>query len=294
VTRLGGAAGRLLRLSILPLALALLLPRPAAAEVTPRPSRHDPRVRTVAYHPMIPVRIVTSPTSSTQIILAPEEEITHVALGDPDHDAWLALPVGNLLFVKPLLVRFVTNAQIVTRRPDGRRRSYQLVLVPNPPGTGGRDAAMFAVSFTYPQDAADAAAAERARTLALNTERAVQARLAGSWAEGPRNWRYLAQGSTALEPSEVSDNGRTTAFRFPGNRRLPVIYTLAPDGQETLVPYALHGDVAVVQAAAAAFVLRDGAEVLRVLNRGFDPVGRDPGTGTGTPDLTRFVRGAGP
>lgn len=276
------------------LALALVLAGPALAEVTPRASRHDPRVRTVAYHPMIPVRIVTSPTSSTQIILAPEEAITHVALGDPDPDAWLALPVGNLLFVKPLLVRFPTNAQIVSQRPDGSRRSYQLVLVPTMPDPKGANTAMFAVSFTYPQDIAAAAAAERARTQALNTERAVQARLAGAWAEGPRNWRYVAQGSRALEPSEVSDNGRTTAFRFPGNRRLPVIYTLTPDGQETIVPYALHGDVAVVQATAAAFVLRDGAEVLRVLNRAFDPVGRDPGTGTGTPDLTRSIRGAGP
>lgn len=300
------------------LALGLAPAGPAIGEVTPRPTRYDPRVRTVAYNPLQPVRITASPTGSTQVILAPEEEITHVAIGDPDRKAWLVEPVANLLFVKPAAVSFVTNAQVVARRPDGSRRSYQLVLVPTgptpAPGLGadaalpvalaatapaaapapGPEAAMFLVRFTYPEDAAAAAAAERARVVALNTEHAVQARLEGAWAEGPRNWRYLAQGSAALEPSEVSDNGRATAFRFPGTRRLPVIYAVAPDGQETIVPYDLHGDVAVVRTTAPAFVLRDGAAVLRVLNRGFDPSGRDPGTGTGVPEVTRFVRDAGP
>ena len=286
MTRLGGAAGRLLRLSTLLLALALL-PRPASAEVTPRPSRHDPRVRTVAYHPMIPVRIVTSPTSSTQIILAPEEEITHVALGDPDRDAWLALPVGNLLFVKPLVIRFVTNAQIVTRRPDGRRRSYQLVLVPTPPGTDGWDAAMFAVSFTYPQDAADAAAAERARTQALNTERAVQARLAGSWAEGPRNWRYVAQGSTALEPSEVSDNGRFTVLRFPGVQPLPAVFEVGEDGAERLIPYDVRGEFVVIHGVTRGLRLRRGQSVLCLFNDAYDARGVAVGTGTASPTVDR-------
>jgi type IV secretion system protein VirB9 len=274
------------------LLLLTALPLPAAAEVTPRPGRFDPRVRTIAYNPLNPVRITASPTSSTQLLFAAAEEVTHVAIGDPD--AWLAQPAGNHLFLKPLEVRLATNAQVVTRRPDGSRRSYQLVLAPTPTGSTGSAAPVFAVSFTYPQDAAAAAAAERARTMALNQEQAAQVQLARAWAEGPRNWRYVAQGSAALEPSEVSDNGQATAFRFPGGRRLPVIYTAAPDGQETIVPYALHGDVAVVQATAPAFVLRDGQAVLRILNRGFDPLGRDPGTGTGTPDLTRFVRGTAP
>jgi len=96
-----------------------------------------------------------------------------------------------------------------------------------------------------------------------------------------------------VEPAEVSDNGRQTAFRFPGNRRVPTIYAAAPDGSETIVAYTMAGDTAVVQTTARMFTLRDGQEALRIVNQGFDPVGRNPGTGTGTPDLSRTVRSSG-
>ncbi len=72
--------------------------------------------------------------------------------------------------------------------------------------------------------------------------------------------------------------------------RVPTIYTAAPDGSEMIVPYTMIGDMAVVQTTARIFTLRDGQEVLRIINQGFDPVGRNPGTGTGTPDLTRTIR----
>ena len=52
----------------------------------------------------------------------------------------------------------------------------------------------------------------------------------------------------------------------------------------------MAGDRVVVQTTAHSFVLRDGQEVLRILNRGFDPAGHTPGTGTGAPDLIRTVR----
>lgn len=71
---------------------------------------------------------------------------------------------------------------------------------------------------------------------------------------------------------------------------MPTIYTIAPDGAETIVPYAVQGEVVVVQTTAAQFILRDGREALRLANQGFDPVGRNAGTGTGTPELTRTIR----
>jgi type IV secretion system protein VirB9 len=49
------------------------------------------------------------------------------------------------------------------------------------------------------------------------------------------------------------------------------------------------GDMAVVQTTARAFVLRDGHEVLKIINQGFDPVGINAGTGTGTAELQRVV-----
>lgn len=265
-----------------------LLASTAYAEQTPQIGDYDPHVQIVAYNPMNVVRLIGSPTYSTQIIFAPSEEITQVAIGDAD--AWLAQPAGNLLFIKPTEVRISTNMQVVTRRQQGGNRSYQFRLVAAHRGAGGKTSAVFAVNFTYPEDERAARAALEAQQAAQATERAAQAQLAGAWAEGPRNWRYVAQGSVMIEPIEVSDNGRQTAFRFPGNMRVPTIYTAAPDGTETIVPYTAVKDMIVVQTAAHIFTLRDGQEVLRIINQGFDPVGRNPGTGTGTPELSRRVR----
>jgi type IV secretion system protein VirB9 len=270
---------------------AALLTSSAHAEQTPRSGGYDPRVQVVSYNPMNVVRLVGSPTNSTQIIFAAGEVITQVAIGDAD--AWLAQPAGNLLFIKPTEIRLSTNMQVVTRRPDGSNRSYQFRLIAQRRGEDGASPAVYAVNFTYPADEAAARAAARASLEAAEAERSAQALLASAWAEGPRNWRYVAQGSRLIEPIEVSDNGRQTAFRFPGNMRVPTIYTVAPDGAETIVPYTAVNDMTVVQTTAREFILRDGQEVLRVINQGFDPVGRNPGTGTGTPDMTRFVRGPG-
>jgi type IV secretion system protein VirB9 len=289
------------------LVLALLagtaLAGPAHAVQEPRAGRWDARVRTVPYNAMNPVRLVGSTFTSTQIIFAVGETVTHVAIGDAE--AWLPQPTGNLLFIKPIEVRQPTNMQVVTTRPDGGTRSYQFELVarPAPSTTGAQVASLdgtvpapagpatpFAIQFVYPEDAREAAIANRRRAATGEGERDAQARLAVDFFYGPRNWRYTAQGSRSIEPAEVSDNGRLTAFRFPGNSTVPTIYTIATDGQESIVPYSMRGDLAVVSTTAREFRLRYGGEVLRVFNLGFDPIGQNPGTGTTTPEVIRTIR----
>lgn len=289
-------------------ALALLvgsaLVGPAHAAQEPRAGHYDARVRTVAYNPMNPVRLVGAPFTSTQIIFAVGETITHVAIGDSD--AWLASPTANLLFIKPIEVRPPTNMQVVTSLKDGTTRSYQFELIAR--GTSSASSAQlasldgtvplsgaatpFAIQFVYPGDARQAFITRRQREAAAADEQVAQARLAVDYFYGPRNWRYAAQGSQAIEPAEVSDNGRLTAMRFPGNSLVPTIYAVAPDGQETIVPYTMRGDVAVVSTTAREFRLRYGGEVVRVFNLAFDPIGQNPGTGTTTPEVVRSVREA--
>lgn len=260
----------------------------ASAETLPVPAGFDRHVQRVDYNPLNVVRIVTSPSASTQLIFGPTETITQVAIGEAE--AWLAQPTGNLLFLKPSGLHHATNMQVVTRLDGGALRSYQFRLL-----TVGRRSALqpvYAVAFGYPADAAAARAAQVQRVAQAAAEQAAEARLRTAWAEGPRNYRYVAQGSRMIEPTAVSDNGRQTAFRFPGNMRVPTIYVAAPDGQETIVPYTMIGDQAVVQTTARIFTLRDGREALRIVNQGFDPVGRNPGTGTGAADVARSVRGS--
>ena len=279
------------RSPVLALLASCALASPALAVQDPRAGRYDARVRTVAYNPMNVVRLIGGTFASTEIVFAPSETITQVAIGDAD--GWLAAPTGNMLFLKPTEVRAPTNAQVVTKRADGSFRSYQFELVAHA-GTADHPAegAQFAVNFVYPDDARQSAEAAREKEAATADERTAQARLAVDFFYGPRNWRYTAQGSTAIQPLSVSDNGRLTAFRFPGNQTLPTIYTVAADGQETIVPYTMRDDLAVVSTTAREFRLRYGSDVLRIFNLGFDPIGVNPGTGTTTPDIVRSVREA--
>lgn len=304
------------------LALVLLvgtaLAGPAHAVQDPRAGRWDARVRTVAYNPMNPVRLVGSTFTSTQIMFGVGETITHVAIGDSD--AWLASPTANLLFIKPIEVRTPTNMQVVTSLKDGTTRSYQFELIARAAASSSSAqvasldgtvpaaaaATPFAIAFVYPDDARQAVIASRQRAAAGEDERLAQSRLAVDYFYGPRNWRYAAQGSQAIEPTEVSDNGRLTAFRFPGNSTLPTIYAVGPsskpprycgdtsssasDGIETIVPYTMRLDVAVVSTTAAEFRLYYGDQVLRVFNCAFDRIGLNPGTGTTTPEVVRSVR----
>lgn len=285
-------SGSSARIVGLVLVASCFLAAPAFAVQDPHAGRYDARVRTVAYNPANVVRVIGGTFASTEIIFAVGETITQVAIGDAD--GWLAQPAGNLLFLKPTEVRAPTNAQVVTRRQDGSFRSYQFELVAHA-GTLQQPAegAQFAITFVYPEDARQAAMAARSKAAANAGEQLAQARLAVDLFYGPRNWRYTAQGASSIQPLEVSDNGRLTAFRFPGNQALPTIYTVAPDGQETIVPYVMRDDLAVVSVTAREFRLRYGNDVLRVFNLAFDPIGQNPGTGTTTPEVQRSVREAG-
>lgn len=265
------------------------------------PSRADPRVRIIAYNPMQVTRVFAALLTSTQITFDATETVTHVAIGDSE--AWLAQPAGHILFLKPTEGRS-TNAQVLTKRANGEVRPYQFELVVRGaeraqvaangefvPATA--PSGQFAVMFTYPADARAQTVAQRQRLAADSDERRALARLEVDFFYGPRNWRYVAQGSTAIEPAEVSDNGRVTAFRFTGNSPIPTIYAIAADGQETIVPYTMRDDLAVVSTTAAEFRLRFGREVTRVVNLSYDPAQAPrPGTGTTTPEVVRSVRDA--
>jgi type IV secretion system protein VirB9 len=108
--------------------------------------------------------------------------------------------------------------------------------------------------------------------------------------QGPRNWRYSAQGTGTIEPSVVYDDGKSTTFRFEGNTEVPAIYSVNSDGQESLVPKDVRGDLVVVHAIAPKFVLRRGGDVICIYNEAYSPAGINPRTGTISPSVQRTLR----
>lgn len=265
---------------------------PVLALETPRGAPQDGRIRFVDYQPYNITRVVGSLRSSVQIEFAADEEIAHVALGNTV--AWEVAPAGNILFLKPRENQPVTNISVITTRRDGSTRSYQMELTVRDGSVAAGQDTYFYVKYRYPADEA-----ERRRQDAAAHAQAAQAGqadqvLALHEQHGPRNWRYAAQGSTALEPQAVYDNGKITTFAFSANQEMPAIYMENSDGTESLVPKSVDGELVLVHAISRKFILRRGGDVLCVFNEAYDPAGINPDTNTTSPSVERIVKSQAP
>ncbi|MCB1461516.1 P-type conjugative transfer protein VirB9 [Pseudorhodoplanes sp.] len=268
--------------------IAALAAFPVQALEIPTSAQQDNRVRFVSYQPYNITRIVGTIRSSVQVEFAPDEEIAHVALGNTV--AWEVAPAGHILFLKPRENQPATNISVVTTRRDGSKRSYQMELVVRDGSVDAGQNTYFYVKYRYPADEA-----ERRRLEDEAKKRAAEAGYADQVLGiheqyGPRNWRYSAQGSAAIEPQAVYDNGKVTTFAFSGNQEMPAIYIENSDGTESLVPKTVQGDLVLVHAISRKFILRRGSDTLCIFNEAYSPVGVDPGTNTTSPSVERVVK----
>jgi type IV secretion system protein VirB9 len=198
-------------------------------------------------------------------------------------------PAGNILFLKPRENQPVTNISVVTSRRDGTTRSYQMELTVRDGTVEAGQNTYFYVKYRYPADEAQRRrleAAARAQTAEVGAADRV---LALHEAYGPRNWRYSAQGSAALEPQAVYDNGKVTTFAFVGNQEMPAIFVENSDESESLVPKSVDGNLVLVHAISRKFILRRGGDVLCVFNEAYDRAGINPQTNTTSPSVERVV-----
>ncbi len=268
--------------------IMILSSSPAFALEIPRGASQDSRVRFVNYQPYNITRVVGTLRSSVQVEFAADEEIAHVALGNSV--AWEVAPAGNILFLKPRESQPVTNISVVTTRRDGSTRSYQMELTARDGSVEAGQNTYFYVKYRYPGDDAELRRKQAAsRALAAQAKDADNV-LALHEAYGPRNWRYSSQGSQALEPQSVYDNGKITTFAFVGNQEMPAIYMENSDGSEGLVPKSVDGDLVMVHAISRKFILRRGKDVLCVFNEAYDRVGINPDTNTTSPSVERVAK----
>jgi type IV secretion system protein VirB9 len=272
-------------------ALLAGLVSPVFALQTPKNGAHDDRVKLVVYDPANVVKIVGVIRISTQVQFAEGEEIAQVAIGDAV--AWDVAPAGNILFLKPREKFPQTNLQIVTTRPDGRKRSYQFELTVRDGAASVASDTYFLVKFDYPNDEDERRKVELEQKKGNSDAEKADLVLNYHEAHGPRNFAYSAQGASALEPATVYDDGKATVFRFEGNSEIPSIYVVNSDGSEGLINKAIEEDLVIVQAIAQKFILRRGSDVLCIFNEAFNKAGVNPGTGTISPSVVRTLKTKG-
>ena len=160
--------------------------------------------------------------------------------------AWQVTPIrrANLLFLKPVASLPQTNMTVVTNL---RRYNFQLTALGQP--VRGMP---FTVRFVY---AAPVALVESAPPPDPPPE--------------VRNAAYAFQGSRALLPVRIFDDGRDTYFAFRSDEVLPAVFAIDSDGAESVVNLRLRDGFFVADRIARGFVLRRGGDITRVFNEGF-------------------------
>ncbi len=276
---------------------------PAFADEKPVSDQYDSRMRIIAYNPGQVVHLSTVVGATMMVIFGKNETVTSVAETDSMHLA--AMPKGNYLFLKPSAPLHLQPIDVLTRLANGTLRHYvfEFETINNASMASGTSGVYYSVQFTYPAEAAAAAAAraraEAAQTAKLNAAAAKQAHKIAvndiMDAErtnpylGARNYRYVAQGDHALAPKAIWDNGYSTVLTFPGNTAIPSVFIINPDGKEATATYSVHDDTIEISQITREIRLRYGGTVLNIYNLGYNTVGRNPGTGTVSPDVTRTV-----
>ncbi len=206
------------------LAAALTLATSAAAQVAPHPGTGDPHVQSVAYDPEQVVLLRVASGYSVTVQFAPDERIEIVTIGNAG--AWQATSSrrGDYLFVKPVQGGVETNLTVVT---DNRLYHFMLQPAWSPAGD-----LPFMVRFTYPDAAPTAAVAAAAPS------------------------RYRLSGATALRPSAMSDDGIFTRIVWPVGVKMPAVYLIDENGDETVVNGTIRDGAYVIEGVARRLAFR--------------------------------------
>lgn len=240
-------AARLLGLLMVPLLMTpLLRSMRAEAAAVPSPGILDSRIQTIQYDPDQVVLLHGTLGYQFMIEFAPEEKIETVSIGDAL--GWQVTPnrKASVLFVKPVL-KSKTNLTVLT---DERRYAFELRVAPQRAGVP----VLYVARMIYPQPAM-----------------AVVVPPPPPPPEAPpvvSNYYYTMSGSEAERPLHIFDDGHKTYFQWPPDSALPAIFAVSDDGSESLVNYVLRDPYVVVDQVAPGFALRDGKQVIKVVNHG--------------------------
>jgi type IV secretion system protein VirB9 len=300
------------------IAVAVLLPLPALALQIPQSAKNgDPRVCNVAFNPDEIVDVTVPAGNTVTLKFGPNERVAYVSVSDSAHLKFFVAEGSNGVWLKATDAMPAQPVSIRTLKEDGTPRDYTLqwTALDTPPTPASTDRIALAsaaptvhvseeparpprmcytIRFQYPADDAAAAAAKWRAMQARAKNDAAEIALHQAPPAVVRNVRYVAMGDLQIGPTEIFDDGNTTELHFPGNMRLPTIYTVAPDGAEAVVGGVTTEDNGVVKVHGTMPVvrLRDGGLVLCIFNLAYNAVGTGPGTGTTNPDIRRTVGAA--
>lgn len=236
----------------------------------------DSRLRVVDYRPDLVLSLTGFVGYHVHFEFEPDERFVNLGAGDT-----AAIDVGaegNHLLLKPKSATVGTNLTILTNRRVYFIDFRALNRAPRP------GEATYSVAYRYAGDGPPAPAAAQANALDHT--------LAQAPAVLNRDYWYC--GSPALRPTAASDDGLQIRLAFPPQVELPAVYVRAADGAESLVNTHAEGEEIVIHRLAERLVLRRGALVGCIVNRGGSGTARRPASGTVNDGVRRDTREVSP
>lgn len=241
-----------MKINAIPLAIAIfagasisLASVPAHAAKSPNSLVSDDRVKQVAYDPNQVYEIVGTYGYQTSIEFANDETVKVVTLGDSI--AWQTVPYQNRLFIKPVEPNAATNLTVIT---DKRTYYFKLTSSKN------RASLTFLIRFVYPNS-----------NMNMYAGAGGSHRTSNGFDPSKLNLDYGTSGNkTAIPLNRAFDDGQFTYFLFDQNAEIPSVYTVGPDGTESIVNTRREGQYLVVERTASLFTLRNGNSYLCVQN----------------------------
>jgi type IV secretion system protein VirB9 len=250
----------------------------ARAETIPAHGKVDSRVRSVTYDPDEVYRVRGYVGYQIDLQFADGEEF--VGMGAGDTGAVDAAAERNHLFIKPKQEKVGTNITILTNR---RHYHFDYTVLRKPADSRAEDV-IYSLRFTYPQDEADRAAADRL------TAR-VEERLRVAASARPKNMAYWYCGSEAIRPVSAFDDGVHTHLKFAVQSELPAIFVKNDDKSESLINLNIDRDEVVIHRVARQLVIRRGQLVGCIVNKAFGGGALQLQSGTVSDDVERHTKG---
>ena len=241
-------------------AMAAMLALAAAAPA----SADDPRLQQRLYDPTEVVIIRGQVNVQATIQFGEGETIENVAIGDST--AWQVTPNkrADLLFVKPLKPRGVTNMTVVTNR-----HTYFFDLV------AGEARPIYVMRFVYPielmPDEEELAEAAPAPARANPVELAAASDPYAVTDPNAVNFAWQRSGDSALMPERIYDDGDAVFLSWDRDRAVPAILVENRKGVEGPVNYAVRGETLVVDGVPAKLILRNGQQEAELVYAGPGP-----------------------
>jgi type IV secretion system protein VirB9 len=261
----------------------------------PGPGKEDPRMQTLVYSPgqIIYLHLVVGHTLT--VVLPPTQSPADSFGSDTAHLKVVLTTGTNLAVLKPIAIMPAKSFFIRATQQDGSPALYTFQVDVVDPTGNSQDP--YTLTLRDPGADAAAKAATWRQWRAQQDDRAKRAELAAA-ANGANdtNVKYVLQGKEVadwdlLPTREVGDDGKWTHFHLP-QARSPLIYTVSPDGKDTVPDCTPNSEthVTTCHQLARQWRLRDGDAELCVFNKDFDPVGAQTPSNTSSPAIERTLK----